>query len=498
MFVKSNPAPKPKPFDDPTAAGRILGYDKFEGTSETAVRLMLRVPYIMVLYYSLTFYTSKVISTLAVNGVACWINPSFWAQLSRDQRLTAIAHEIGHKMLLHPTRRGARDPILWNIAGDYVINLMLVESGFVPLANLIIDGMPWSWLYDIKYQGMTTEQVYDALLKEIDDEEGEEEGESGDEEGEEAGDGSGKGRGNPTRPGKGKGKGNPDDSADGESASDTSAGDDGEGSAGDTEDGGGNGVRPRRSRAMAKAEAKLGPMRDLLDFGTDPEGNRHEDPERGSESAEEFEERMKQELNAAEAVAKMQGKVPGWMQRVLTNAQHQKVPWPEVLEQYLKSMVQADYSWRRFNKREYCKIGILTPDMYEPAMGGIVLFVDCSGSIGARDLGIFGGHFRDVLEQVRPKWVEVVYFDTQSYAPFDRFERAEFSEDTSRLKPKGGGGTSFEFFARHIEDMDEQPEVAMCFTDMYGPFGPEPSVPMIWLSNSSVEKAPHGAVIGIA
>jgi predicted metal-dependent peptidase len=525
--------PKGQVFDDPTLAGRILGYDKFEGTSESAVKLMLRVPYIMVLFYSLTFYISKKIQTLAVNGVACWVNPAFWAQLTREQRLTAIAHEIGHKMLMHPTRRGARDRVLWNMAGDYVINLMLVESGFAPLANLVIDGKAWSWLYDIKYAGMTTEQVYDALLKEIDDEAGEEEGQ---EPGEDAGP-EGSGDGGDTESPDDTGS---DDGSGGEEDGDADGGDTGENPDGDAEggDGGvprqggdvqrtgkgksgtGAGVQPRdgcgevpdggdgeaadgqhgagQSAAHRRAEERLGPMRDLLDFGEDPEGEPYEDPDRPPESAAEFEERMKQELAAAESVAKMQGNVPGWMQRVMENSQHSKVPWPEILEQYLKNMTQADYSWRRWNKREYVKIGILSPDLYEPAMGGMVLFVDCSGSIGGRELSQFGGHFRDVLEQVKPKWVEVVYFDTQSYAPFDRFERAEFDEDTSRLKPKGGGGTSFTFFAQHIDEMDEQPEVAMCLTDMYGTFGRETSVPMLWLSNSSVEEAPYGAVISIA
>lgn len=239
-------------------------------------------------------------------------------------------------------------------------------------------------------------------------------------------------------------------------------------------------------------------MRDLLDFGTDPDGNPHEDPERPAESPQEFEERMKQELNAAEAVAKMQGKLPGWLKRVMTNAQHQKVPWPEVVEQHLKSMVQADYSWRRFSKRDLIRIGVIAPDLYEPAMGGLLLLTDCSGSIGASTLGIFGGHFRDVLEQVKPKWVEVVYFDTQPYYPIDRFERAEYDEDTSRLNPKGGGGTDFSWFARYVDDMDEQPEVVMCLTDMYGTFGRETPVPMLWLSISAVEKAPYGTVISIS
>src|SRR5574337_917215 len=163
-----------------------MKYRPFTQMSETAVRLALRVQYIMGLYYSLQFYEDESIPTLCVNGVACWVNPKFWNQLTRDQKLTATAHEIGYKMLLHPTRRGGRDPFIWNVAGDYVINLMLVESGFVPLKDMTIDGKPWSWCCDEKYAGMTTEQVYDAIIKEAEEKHGSTQGGQGGEASEES------------------------------------------------------------------------------------------------------------------------------------------------------------------------------------------------------------------------------------------------------------------------------------------------------------------------
>jgi predicted metal-dependent peptidase len=63
-----------------------------------------------------------------------------------------------HCVLSHFTRLDGRNPRRWNQAGDFVINLILVEAGFTPVPN---------WLYDTQYEGMTTEQVY-ALLSEDD------------------------------------------------------------------------------------------------------------------------------------------------------------------------------------------------------------------------------------------------------------------------------------------------------------------------------------------
>jgi hypothetical protein len=141
--------------------------------SETAVRLMLRTHYMMHVYYAMTFVEveedNEDVKTLATNGTTCWINPKFWRQLTKEQRLSAVAHEMGHRMCLHSSRRGDRDPEIWNIAGDHVINLMLQESKFAKLEGLTIDGKKWSWWCDAQYTGWTTEAVYDALVKEFED-----------------------------------------------------------------------------------------------------------------------------------------------------------------------------------------------------------------------------------------------------------------------------------------------------------------------------------------
>jgi hypothetical protein len=152
-----------------------VSYKPFTQSSETAVRLMLRFPWLMGLYYSMTLFeeTSDMVPTAATNSTSMWINPNFWNQLTRDQKMTVIAHEVGHKMYLHSTRRGDRHPLIWNIAGDHRINLDLMESGFVSLADLTIDGEPWSWICDPKYnspQPWTTEAIYEDVYQQADTE----------------------------------------------------------------------------------------------------------------------------------------------------------------------------------------------------------------------------------------------------------------------------------------------------------------------------------------
>ena len=71
-----------------------------------------------------------------------------------------LAHEVMHPAMQHHTRRGDRDPGLWNEAADYAINPILTDAGFV---------LPGAPLLDRAYCGMTAEQIYEALRKSQDD-----------------------------------------------------------------------------------------------------------------------------------------------------------------------------------------------------------------------------------------------------------------------------------------------------------------------------------------
>ena len=93
--------------------------------------------------------------TLATDGVTLWYHPEWVQQNSDAYRKSGVAHEIGHCIFQHMARLGQRSPKRWNVAGDYVINAMLKESGFQ---------FPDTWLYDSQYGGMTTDKVY-ALLE---------------------------------------------------------------------------------------------------------------------------------------------------------------------------------------------------------------------------------------------------------------------------------------------------------------------------------------------
>jgi predicted metal-dependent peptidase len=95
--------------------------------------------------------------TACVDGVRMWNNPKFFMDLDEDERIFLILHEIMHIALMHMVRQGNRHGKIWNYAGDYVINLILVDAGYK---------MPKMGLLDQRFRDMDTEQIYDILYME--------------------------------------------------------------------------------------------------------------------------------------------------------------------------------------------------------------------------------------------------------------------------------------------------------------------------------------------
>ncbi|MFD5063343.1 hypothetical protein [Streptomyces sp. NPDC058394] len=66
-----------------------------------------------------------------------------------------LAHEMLHAALRHGERRGGRDPFLFNVAADYVVNDWLVQ--------MRVGDMPEGLLYDPDLRDLSAEEVYDRI-----------------------------------------------------------------------------------------------------------------------------------------------------------------------------------------------------------------------------------------------------------------------------------------------------------------------------------------------
>jgi len=99
--------------------------------------------------------------TAATDGRRFYYNPEFVMKLDMDETVFLVGHEVGHCIYEHFIRRGDRDGKIWNMAGDYKINAMLVREN---IGRLITTVKP---LYDKKYatDDWWTETVYDDLIQ---------------------------------------------------------------------------------------------------------------------------------------------------------------------------------------------------------------------------------------------------------------------------------------------------------------------------------------------
>lgn len=125
----------------------------------TKIQVMSRSEWVFfsTIIMSLHHYISTEVPTAATDGKNVMYNPTFFLNLTLDERIGLLLHEVMHVVFQHMFRREDMDPSLfrkWNVAGDYVINLELVNSKAI---------LPKGALLDIKYQGMSTEEVFSSL-----------------------------------------------------------------------------------------------------------------------------------------------------------------------------------------------------------------------------------------------------------------------------------------------------------------------------------------------
>tara|TARA_B110000503_G_scaffold28131_1_gene44946 strand:- start:23825 stop:25135 length:1311 start_codon:yes stop_codon:yes gene_type:complete len=137
--------------------------------------------------------------TAAVDGRNLYFNTQFFNAMDNKEIEFVVAHEILHMVFDHLGRREERNPMLHNIAADYIVNNLLVRDRIGKKPKIV------DCYQDFKYDGWSSEEVYDELFKEAEkngeeflkalgemlDEHLDVEGDNGSDEGEEGKDGNG-------------------------------------------------------------------------------------------------------------------------------------------------------------------------------------------------------------------------------------------------------------------------------------------------------------------
>ena len=97
--------------------------------------------------------------TAATDGRNFYYNSRFVDMLRPKEIEFLFGHEVLHCVYDHFGRRQSRDPQIWNIANDFCVNSDLKKHN----VGEFITTVPC--LYDRKYDGMSSEEVYDDLME---------------------------------------------------------------------------------------------------------------------------------------------------------------------------------------------------------------------------------------------------------------------------------------------------------------------------------------------
>lgn len=87
------------------------------------------------------------------------LNPEFVQKCSPAQLEFLLAHEVMHIVFAHIARRGDRDPVIYNIACDAVINETLIVEG---VGEFIEGGIRM-----LGAQYRTSESIYDEIAPKL-------------------------------------------------------------------------------------------------------------------------------------------------------------------------------------------------------------------------------------------------------------------------------------------------------------------------------------------
>lgn len=362
------------------------------------------------------------IPTMATDGRHCFYNPLF-VMVQLDVHLVGdMAHEGMHCMYRHHLRMGNRDLERWNIACDYVINYDLIQAGF--------QLQDWVF-YDPQYAGCSAEEVYNLMPK------------------------------NPQpqqKPGKGNGKG----------------GDQGQQQ---QKQQGNGGQQPDKGQ---QGQGSGTPGVPMPSHAPDPGGQGGVVPATSPWD----QATIQQETNRWEAIAKQAaaiakahnaGSMPGFLKGLLGDLDKPRVPWQQVLTNFVDTMSNDEFSFNRLNRR-FVSRGLKLPSLYSQRMRRILSVVDTSGSTLGEPLKRYASEVNSFLDLGLADMVTVIYADTIVHR-IEEFERG----DEIILDPKGGGGTNFRDAMNKVKEFDDA-SVVLFFTDLFTmDFGDEPDCPLMWV-----------------
>ena len=193
------------------------------------------------------------------------------------------------------------------------------------------------------------------------------------------------------------------------------------------------------------------------------------------------------------------GDMPAFAERLLKDMQKSRINWREQINDFVQQDV-CDYSFSPPDKR-FFDSDFMIPDYndYDTAVKNVLFFIDTSASMSDKMVTEAYAEVKGAIDQYGGKLQgKLGFFDGNVKQPLPFGD----VEDLMKIKPIGGGGTSFINVFKYVtEHMQEDPPVAIILiTDGYAPFPEESAangIPVLWVLNNTRAKPPWGKVLHI-
>ena len=415
------------------------------------------------------------VTTMATDGAAIYCDIDFLSRLSNDDKIFILAHEVYHNVMLHPIRRGSRDPELFNISNDMEVNDILRADGLsVPKDAVLPDkfGFP---------TGKCSEEYYELLIQrqQLQQAKSSSSAKSG------AGSFNGSGDGNDSSDG--------DNDNDSDESSESSAAKSGK-------------SKSKVKKPVHNPNGELAGQFDKHIFKDDPAPSEDDalDPE-DSDVADSFGkvghdpdyrpnvtesacERIRESAVMAATMMAQRGELPGHLQRLVKELLEPKLDWKEVLAKFVtKAGGDTKRTWNKCNRRFVSQKTYL-PSSYNDAMKvGVVL--DTSGSV-VQVADKFLSEVNGIVSAFTGYSLDLIQCDVRvtSHMHFDEYEPLNLAE--MKYDINGGGGTRLMPGLKWFKENECDIDCIVVFTDCEcEQMTPEnaPEVPVLWISTKKGE-----------
>ena len=411
-------------------------------------KMLVKYPFFGSVVASVGYKENKDIQTVGTDGETIYYNPEYLEGLSVEEQTFVFAHVVCHIAFNHILRSEGKNPKLWNIATDGVINQFLKRDG-LKMAPGVVD-MAEAINYD-------AEQLYEKLLQEKQQsgQGNSQQNQHGNQQQSSGGSQGGNNQQQPQSPQQGNsGSGSSQEKQSqeqngGKSEEDSQKEDKSKQDVGhDTHSMWEQAVKKHKEQQEKtdKKEKLLGKDKEK----TELEKKQEELESMGEKAAFEknLEDKKKQLEELKEAILKQASQVGTSTNRDIRTVNDIGTAKPLIDWRYvLREAIKYDVDWSY--KNATLEDGVVSANLEEQPMPETEIVLDTSGSINEVLLKNFLRECKNILQHTKLK---VGCFDTEFYG----FHEIRTEEDIENMRFEGGGGTDFDVavgaFSRRVEN----------------------------------------------